>query len=798
MKKLLLVLFLFIAGVNQSHAQNFNLTLLGNRIYPGDALSNIGGWVAPNGIEYALVGTEAGLSIVDVSTPSNPVEVQLVSGPRSIWREVKTYLNYAYVTTEGGNGLQIIDLSQLPSAAPAILWTGNNAIAGQLDNIHSLHIEDGYLYLHGASNISNGATLICDIATNPLSPDYLGVTPGQYVHDGFAKGNRYYGCHIYNGDFTIYDITNKSNPVTLGIQTTPTAFTHNCWTDSSGDYLFTTDENSGSFLASYDVSNPANITELDRIQITPGSGSIVHNTHVVQKSGGEFAVSSWYKDGVVITDVTRPQNMVNVGWYDTYTQGSGDGFNGDWGVYPFLPSGNLLISDIDNGFMILAPSYVRACYLEGVVTDSTTGIPLTNATVQLVGTGISKITPISGLYKTGFHTAGLYDVIVSRPGYMTKTINGVALTNSVVTTLDVQLIPLGQAVSLTGTVIELGTNAPLANTTVTFASTNFDYIVSTDASGNFTVPGFFLDSYDIVAGHWGHRTQCFNTMITGSSSPISIILAKGYYDDFSLDFGWSHTASANDWERAIPVGTISNQGQIANPDTDVQNDCLGLAYVTNNGGGGPADNDVDPTDGVVTLTSPFFDVTSYVNPQLQYYRWFFDGALNGNAPNDNMVVRLQNGSTGVILENIVPSTPNNGSWEAKSWNMASLLPLTSTMQLVIEITDLTPGSIVEGGLDKFEITESVGIDNLATSSQQSLKVSPTLFTDHVTITYAQEKAAVTEISLTDITGKVVETKVVGDKSGTIIAGKTLADGVYLVTMKQGASILKTVKIAKSR
>src|SRR5690606_10272829 len=318
MNRFTFMLAMLFASVSLN-AQNFNISFLSNLPYQNDELANIGGWTSPSGVEYALVGTTSGLSIVDVSNPSNPVEVVLVPGPNSQWREVKTYDHYAYVTTEGGGGLQIVDLSQLPNAAPAIDWTGNGAISGQLNSIHSLHIEDGYVYLHG-SNLFQGATVIADIATNPLSPNYVGHTPGAYVHDGYVRGNYFYACHIYNGDFTIYDISNKANPVPVGVKVTPGNFTHNSWLSTNSQYLFTTDEVSDSYLTAYDVSNPSNITELDRIQITPGSGSIVHNTHIIQKNGGDFAVTSWYKDGVVITDVTRPDNMVNVGWYDTYIQ----------------------------------------------------------------------------------------------------------------------------------------------------------------------------------------------------------------------------------------------------------------------------------------------------------------------------------------------------------------------------------------------------------------------------------------------------------------------------------------------
>jgi hypothetical protein len=90
----------------------------------------------------------------------------------------------------------------------------------------------------------------------------------------------------------------------------------------------------------------------------------------------------------VITDVSRPQNPIEVGKYDTYP-GAGSGQNGCWGVYPYLPSGNLVVSDIQNGLYVLTTNLYPGCYLEGTVTDSVTGVPLQNATITINATGLT-------------------------------------------------------------------------------------------------------------------------------------------------------------------------------------------------------------------------------------------------------------------------------------------------------------------------------------------------------------------------------------------------------------------------
>ncbi|MGB3076087.1 MAG: hypothetical protein WBB36_12230, partial [Chitinophagales bacterium] len=71
MRKILQSILVLLIIVKASSAQNFNLELRGEISYPYSCAS-IWGYVDDDGTEYALVGTYAGVSIVDVSDPDNP------------------------------------------------------------------------------------------------------------------------------------------------------------------------------------------------------------------------------------------------------------------------------------------------------------------------------------------------------------------------------------------------------------------------------------------------------------------------------------------------------------------------------------------------------------------------------------------------------------------------------------------------------------------------------------------------------------------------------------------------------
>ncbi|MBI4931321.1 MAG: choice-of-anchor B family protein [Bacteroidetes bacterium] len=375
MKNLLLITSAFCHLTFYIHSQNVNITLAGQLSYGTQELSNIWGWKSPvDGKEYALVGAANGLSIVDVSNPSAPTEIIQVPVPPASancsWREVKTWGNYAYVTTECGTmGLQIIDLTNLPATnLLTATWTPTiNTV--QLKTIHALHIDNGKLYLYG-SNVGGQGAIIADVSTTPMAPVYLGsYDAGGYIHDGYVRNDTMYASHVYAGTVEIVNLTNPASGIPLASFSTPDNFTHNTWLSTDGKTCFTTDEVNNSFLAAFDISNFSNITLLDKIQSNPGSGSIVHNTYIVNKFGIDYAVTSWYKDGLTIVDASNPSNLIQVGNYDTSPSMSGGGYGGCWGVYPFLPSGIIVASDIELGLFVLNSVHLTTGVNENTVEN---------------------------------------------------------------------------------------------------------------------------------------------------------------------------------------------------------------------------------------------------------------------------------------------------------------------------------------------------------------------------------------------------------------------------------------------
>ena len=261
-----------------------NMSLRSNVQY-NISLNDVWGWAAPDGTEYALVGLQNGVSIVSLEDPDNALEVAFVPGPSSTWRDIKTWESHAYVTNETGDGLLVIDLSNLPndfSSDDYFYWAPDLPNLGTLSSCHNIYIDEfGVAYLVGC-NLNSGGALFIDVFTDQNAPSLMGIGPSSYAHDIYVRDNISYNSEIYQGRLAIYDVSDKANPVLLGSQITPDQFTHNAWLNNAGDVVFTTDERANAPVAAYDISDFSNIVELDQYRPieTLGAGVIPHNVHV--------------------------------------------------------------------------------------------------------------------------------------------------------------------------------------------------------------------------------------------------------------------------------------------------------------------------------------------------------------------------------------------------------------------------------------------------------------------------------------------------------------------------------------
>jgi choice-of-anchor B domain-containing protein len=380
-------------------AQGTNCALIGT-LNQHTPYNDIWGYVAPNGKEYALLGATTGLSVVDCSVPSAPVERGFFPWATSIWRDIRTYSHYAYVSSEGGAGFQIIDLNN--ADAPVSLGIFGTSYFNNAHNV-CIDVGTGKMYFIGC----NTGTPVFDLLANPANPPFVGYALGSgnsnYFHDLCVENGYGYGSMIYNGQLRIMNMATFP-PTSISNSATPSAFTHNAWPNAAGTLCVTTDERNGGVVKFFDITNKA--SPIGRGQFTPNVASIPHNAFLI----GNLCHCSWYTEGYRCIDVSDPNNPVEVASYDTWPGASGS-YDGAWGVYPFQPSGNIYISDITTGLHIVRPQ----------ITDlALTHIPLGDTTdedgpyVPLVDvTGSNPISSVTLNWRVG--SSGAFTAVPMAP-----------------------------------------------------------------------------------------------------------------------------------------------------------------------------------------------------------------------------------------------------------------------------------------------------------------------------------------------------------------------------------------------
>jgi len=772
-------------------AQNLNMQLRSTMEFPGQTLANICGYTQA-GREYALVGASKGLIIVDITNPEAPVKLTQLPGPDNLWKEIKTYEHYAYVTSEGGKGVQIVDLSTLPS--PNVAWHYYSAkgqfpvVTDSLTSIHALHIDTkkGFMYLYGGS-LYGGVARVFDLKPDPYHPTFVGKFDQLgYIHDGYADNDTLYACHIYTGLLSITDMTNKAAPKLLGTVQTPGKFTHNAWLLNDHDYILTTDEAIPSFVTSYDISDPTDIKELDRISTDDGTGSVGHNVHVRDN----WAITSWYTDGVVIIDAHKPDNLVIVGQYDTWAPPlAGDFFEGCWGAYPFFPSGAIVTSNIEPAVLnVFTPTYQRAAYLEGTITNGCTGQPMNGATIIVNSNapGVNTTTNNLGIFKTGQAAEGTFSVTVSKAGFIPQTIE-VELVAGEVTGLNITLQSLA-IYSVTATILNANDQTPIINTAVTLTGPNSSYTLQTNAAGQVS---FNCDPGGAFAvGTWGYLTSGFTVNADGN---YTISLTPGYYDDFQLDLGWTNsiTASSGAWVRGEPAGTQFN-GAPANPEVDSPNDSNDLCYMTGNGGGGAGDDDVD--NGDVTLTSPVMKLAAYADAIVSFDYWFFNGGGN-STPNDKLEIKaISNGQTVTIFTEAASSS----QWHSVAdIHLKDFITMSDNVRLQVYANDQAPGHVLEAAVD---VVKVIPVDFTSTrpdlDATANLSVVPNPTSTDFNLHYTWATAANVTLEVRNLVGQLVYTQVLGTNMGTVRFGQDWPTGIYLAALRSDNWQSTPVKMVK--
>lgn len=362
------------------------------------------GYVSPSGREYALMGCNNKLFVVEITNPANPSVVGSISHINSTWADIKTYKTACYLGTEAsGSGVQVIDLSNIDAATNRLTLVRTIASPGRT---HTLHVDNdsGFLYCCGSRD-GTGTTMVFDL-TDPLNPQRVGMnslTGTNYQHEtivhtytsGPYAGRQFMFSGGTGRGVEIWDVTNK-NSVTLKrrIAYPFVGYCHQGWFSSDMKYFYVNDELDESDFPGQVVPSRTLVFDISVLEtadlvgtFTTGKNSIDHNLYWKN----DFIFEGNYATGLNIFDATQnPLAPVYRGFFDTYPAGDTIEFVGLWSNYPFFPSGTVIGGDINRGLFIWD------------VSEATkTNFAVQNLTIErgrLVGGGVSELGTQDGQY----------------------------------------------------------------------------------------------------------------------------------------------------------------------------------------------------------------------------------------------------------------------------------------------------------------------------------------------------------------------------------------------------------------
>ena len=334
----------------------------------GTSVNDIWGWTdAESGREFALVGLASGTAFVEVTNPTQPIYLGNLAThtTSSSWRDIKVYADHAYIVSEARNhGMQVFDLTQLLSVNSPPVSFSETEHYNAFGNAHNIVINEdsGVAYAVGSNSCAGGLHMVS--LDQPASPQELGCYSGDgYTHDA--------QCVIYNGpdaDYqgreicvnsnedtvTIVDVTDKAAPIQIARESYPNAsYVHQGWFNANQQYFYQGDElDEGSTNTRTLIWD---LTDLDdpfmAEEYFGPTRAIDHNLYIV----GDFAFEANYTAGLRILNISDPLNPIEVAFFDTYPANNSANFSGAWSNYPFFESGNVIVSNIEDGLFIVRP-----------------------------------------------------------------------------------------------------------------------------------------------------------------------------------------------------------------------------------------------------------------------------------------------------------------------------------------------------------------------------------------------------------------------------------------------------------
>jgi hypothetical protein len=290
-----------------------------------------------------------------------------------------------------------------------------------------------------------------------------------------------------------------------------------------------------------------------------------------------------------------------------------------------------------------------------------------------------------------------------------------------------------------------------------------------------------------------------------AASGYKLKVGSHFYDELEAEGAWiigdpSDDASTGIWERVDPIGTTQD-GQPCAPEDDYTAAPGTHCFVTGQGPVGGSAGGADVDGGKTTLISPSFDLGNVSEARVTYFRWYTNNL--GNNPNEDEWVVQVSANGGTSWVDLERTTASNNSWQERSFLINDYVTPSSEMVFRFSAEDYGGGSLVEAGVDNFEVSglmEPVLVSTADLPRTQILlaQAQPNPFRERTQIAFTLPTAQRASLKLYSVNGRLVRTLLDGDAAagtheivwnGANDAGHKVVPGVYAYRLQVGGKEL---------
>ncbi len=323
-----------------------------------------------------------------------------------------------------------------------------------------------------------------------------------------------------------------------------------------------------------------------------------------------------------------------------------------WGVYPFFPSGKVIVSDKNRGLFVVWPDSPP------ILFDFPGGVP-------------DRVSPGGGGFTVDITTVAGHTLDSGSPVLVYDTGGG----------------PVEVPMTLAG-------------------GDTYDASFDPLPCGSFVQFHVRAATTEAIAIRSPVNAPCEAFVAIAADESTTIL-----DDEFEVATGWTagvlgDTALAGIWTRVDPVGNNLQPENDHTPEPGTNCFVTGQAAV----GAGTGADDVD--EGFTTLLSPLLDLSGADRVTIAYWRWYHNSFFQidsdeGSSPSEDVfVVSISDndGASWTTVETVGPAGPETaGGWVLHAFDVGELVSLTSQVRMRFVASDVGALSIVEAAIDDFTV-----------------------------------------------------------------------------------------------